>query len=139
AGAIPAHTGINEIVNSINLAVGFNVATMISQTVFRITSLTVGQGSQILLTAPDAPRGDATLAIFGNPSPITITGFVPIMPIEGVDYQVDYTNGYIAQLPSNDPTSIITGRTIYGPFADGTSTVGTRQIVRSSGGLLAAQ
>lgn len=136
AGAVPAVTSINEIVNSINAAIGFNVAKVIGQTKFRITSLKKGIESQIKFFVPDAPRDDATVDIFGFAAPDTISGFVPVQPVEGVDFQIDYENGKIIKLPSMGPTRILSGETIQGPQVDGIATTGSYILQAPFGGFI---
>jgi hypothetical protein len=54
----------------------------------------------------------------------SVIGFVPVQPLEGIDFEVNYADGKIKRLPSVTPTRILSGQTVEGPRADGSSTLG---------------
>jgi hypothetical protein len=121
AGANPASTQRFEVINAINAAVGLTVASEYATDQVLIQSLTVGAGSQLIFYQPDSPRSDGTLLLvpsiatvppatvaYSPPTPGSFVGIAPIVYIENVDYQIDYTTGQIINLLG----SILSGRII---------------------------
>lgn len=94
AGVIPSATTRNEVVNLINAAFGFNVATGIGNYI-RIKSPTQGLASQVVIDNPDT--GNSAIAlVFGLSSggaPYAFNGDGPVTYIEGVHYNVDQEDG----------------------------------------------
>lgn len=139
SGSNPAQTQKFEIINSINAAVGFTIASAFGVDKIMIQSPTVGLGSELNFATPDAPRTDGTPTLFPDillapysyvsgvsgvgPNPAaTVLGDVATEYIESVDYEVDYPNGKIRKLPGS---AILSGDTIVGPVVNG-------QVVASS-------
>ena len=109
AGANPTQTQRFEIINSINAAIGLTIASEYATDQIIIESPTVGLGSQLLFTVPTSPRTDGTDLLIGFNAPKSFAGITPTVYIENVDYQVDYTDGKIIQLPGG---AIYSGRPV---------------------------
>lgn len=105
AGVNPAQTQLFEIINAINAAFGVVVAAQGAGNSVRITSLTIGSGSQIVFDAtvnPILTSQNAAFVLFGvslGSLPFPVLGVVAQQYVEGVDYVVDYANGDIYQTP----------------------------------------
>lgn len=121
AGANPLQTQRFEIINAINAAIGFTIATEYATDQIFLESPTVGAGSQLIFYQPDTPRSDGTLALvpsvgtippantaYAPPVAGSFLGVAPIVYLENIDYQVDYTNGKIINLLGG----ILSGRVI---------------------------
>jgi hypothetical protein len=109
SGVNPASTQVFEVVAAINAATGLNLAAQITGGKFIITSTTEGSGSQIIFNAITGPAtGNAYGVLFdvGSPSyPVTAsTGIGAATYVEGVDYEVDYVDGYIYQTSFSAPS-----------------------------------
>lgn len=113
-GATLAATQKFEIINIINSAVGFNVATAGNSNTIVITSPTVGTGSQVVLkvlVSPITGSQNASNVLFGisiGSLPSTIAGVVAATYERDLDYTMDYAGGNIYQTTfdiSRDPLS----------------------------------
>lgn len=94
AGVVPSATTRNEIVNLINAAFGFNVASAVGNYI-KFKSPTQGLSSQISLDNPDIGNS-ALMVAFGlsaGGAPYVYNGDGPVTYIEGVHYNVDYEDG----------------------------------------------
>lgn len=128
SGADVASTQLFEIINSINAAVGLNIASTAPGNRIRLRSPTVGAGSQLVFAAT-APFTQAATALFGiSVFPTTYEGLAAETYVENTDYVVDYADGLIYQadyLTRSLPT-ILSGQMMLSSVVDG-------QIVSSSG------
>jgi hypothetical protein len=103
SGATPAVTERFEIINSINAAIGLEVAVAGPGNKILLISPTVGAGSQVVLLALVSPitgTRNACNALFGvsiGSLPYTAVGVVAATYVETVDFLVDTTNGLIYQ------------------------------------------
>ena len=121
SGAIVAQTQRFEIINSINAAFGFTVATPTSGNKFRLSSLLVGTPSLITLSAT-APNTQAATVMFGISSfPSTVNGIAAEVYVENTDYAVDYINGLIYQTPllGRSLPTILSGQDFITEIGDG--------------------
>jgi len=130
AGANPSQTQQYEIVDSINAAVGINIATPYGVDQVQIQSTTIGANSILQFFLPDSPRTDATTFViptavaagYAPPAPAVYNGIAATVYVENVDYQVDYEPGKIIRLPGS---AILSGQTVSGPLTNGSVTAGT--------------
>lgn len=136
SGADPAATQLFEIINAINTALGETIATSVNNKL-SLTSETLGNGSQIIFNAIAAPAtglGNAYSTLFNVSSPtypVTYSGIGAAVYVEGIDYEVDYVDGYIYQTSftpeTRDPASsgrqtITSGQTMIDAAATGSIT-----------------
>lgn len=135
SGANPANTQRFEIINAINAGLGLTVASASGTNKVFLQSQKIGSGSRIVFSPPDFPRTDATLIVFPDAASV---GYVPSTPgpaadgtfegvvateyLENVDYQVDYENGKIKQLPGS---AILSGQIVAETPASGAGFVTT--------------
>lgn len=124
SGAVPASTQRFEIINSINAAIGLNIAASTGVDKIRLTSPSVGATSELKFEVPDLPRTDGTLELFPvlGVVPATVSGIAATVYTETVDYEVDHTNGKIKKLAGS---AILSGDTVVGPNTDGVITTGS--------------
>ena len=103
SGVTVAQTQLFEIINSINSALGLDVATPGNSNTIVLTSPTIGKGSQIIfnvLSLPVSPSENASFVLFNIPVvslPVTYLGVAAAVYTNGVDYLVDYAGGNIYQ------------------------------------------
>ena len=109
AGVTPAQTTRNEIVAIINNAFGVDFASPVGTT-FKITSLSPGRASTVVIKDPDAPLNSAILDVFGLPtgSVYIYEGDGPLVFIEGQTHEFDDWKG---TLKRNLGTSVVTAVT----------------------------
>lgn len=133
AGASPATTSLSEVVTAINNAFGYIVASQSGGTL-KLTSTTVGLGSQIAVTTP--PVGNnASSAVLGISAGYHLLsqGTGPIIFVPGVDYTIDDANGTISRI-AKAPTVVTpqtTGQTAHASsiFTDTTAGVFTNVVI----------
>lgn len=99
AGANPASTTRNEIVNLINFAMGRNVAFPVGNS-FYIQSPTTGLASSVTIMNPTVGNSAllTALNLATSGSPYTYTGDGPVTYVEGVHYTVDDDEGTIKRV-----------------------------------------
>lgn len=110
AGVTPAQTTRNEIVAIINNAFGVDVASPIGTT-FKVTSLSPGRESTVVVKDPDAPLNSALLEVFGlaTGSVYTYEGDGPLVFIEGQTHEFDDWEGTLKRILGTVVTSAVTG------------------------------
>ena len=110
AGATPAATSRNEIVNKINSVFGLDVAEPVGST-FKVMSLIAGLDSQITIKDP-ATGTSALLEVFGlAPGDAYVyKGDGPITFVEGLHYSIDDEEGTVQRIVG----SVILGTQITG-------------------------
>lgn len=99
SGATPSQTQRFEIINSINSTVGYTVATVAPGNKIRVTSRIIGLGSSVTVFS-SAPLNNGATALFGiSTFPSVYEGIAAERYTETTDYELDYVNGNIYQLP----------------------------------------
>ena len=101
AGAFPEQTQKFEILNSINAALGMNLATVSTNNTLRLTSPTLGALSTITIMTVGSGYNEGAYNLFDitGPLPVTYSGTYPEVYRASSDYYVDYSNGLIYQRP----------------------------------------
>lgn len=110
AGITPGQTTRNEIVAIINNAFGVNVATPVGTTL-KITSLSPGRSSSVIIRDPAAPLNSAILEVFGlaTGSVYTYEGDGPLMFIEGQTHEFDDWKGTLKRILGAPVVTAATG------------------------------
>lgn len=114
SGATPSQTQRFEIINSINAAIGFKIATPTTANRIKLQSFTIGEGSMLTFKAT-APFNQGATDVFGITSfPTSFLGVKAEKYYELQDYEVDYVNGKIYQMPYPPRTlpTILSGQEI---------------------------
>ncbi len=73
AGPNPEATTLNQIIESINRAFKYEVATAVDDTFIKITSPTLGMSSQIDFQTPEDEAFDATGTVFGEDAKLSVS------------------------------------------------------------------
>lgn len=115
AGVTPAQTTRNEIVAIINNSFGFDVASPVGTT-FKITSLSPGRESSVIISDPDAPLNSALLEVFGLPTGDTYIyeGDGPLVFIEGQNHEFDDWDGTLKRILGTITVQETTGESTAG-------------------------
>lgn len=129
SGAIPTQTQRFEIINSINAAIGLNVAIPVAGNKIKITSPSIGVTSQITIFDTVSPiiGSNAADILFGLSSyPVNYNGISAYVFVENVDYIVNYLDGFIYQTLYTTPVprapstkTILSAQTMLTSVTDG--------------------
>ena len=110
AGVTPSQTTRNEIVAIINNSFGIDIASPVGPT-FKITSLSPGINSSVIVSDPSAPLNSALLEVFGlaTGSVYTYEGDGPLVFIEGQNHIFSDWEGNLKRVLGTISVSSILG------------------------------
>jgi len=110
AGVTPSQTTRNEIVALINNAFGVDVAAPVGTT-FKVSSLSPGRASTVVIKDPDAPLNSAILEVFGlaTGSVYIYEGDGPLVFIEGQTHEFDDWKGTLKRILGTSIVAAVTG------------------------------